>query len=56
MFKKDSSIIFKKILLQASLENEFGFKEADILPLFVKYQRKRQLLINIFSFLGSLGS
>ena len=47
----DRSIIFKETLLDAAISNEFGFKEPDILPLFVKYQSKRQILINIFSFL-----
>ena len=47
----DRSIIFKETLLDAALKNEFGFKEQDILPLFVKYQSKRQILIDIISFL-----
>lgn len=47
----DRSIIFKEILLDAALENEFGFKEQDVLPLFVKYQSKRQILIDLISFL-----
>ena len=47
----DRSIIFKETLLDAALRNEFGFKEQDILPLFVKYQSKRQILIDIISFL-----
>ena len=51
MFKKDKSIIFKD-LLNASIKNEFGFQEQDILPLFIKYQSKRQLLINTSNFLS----
>ena len=47
----DRSIIFKDVLLNASVENEFGFQEKDILPLFVKYQSKRQLIIDVVSFL-----
>ena len=47
----DRSTIFKNTLLDAALKNEFGFKEQDILPLFVKYQSKRQILIDIVSFL-----
>jgi hypothetical protein len=49
--RRDRSIIFKQTLLDAAISNEFGFKEQDILPLFVKYQSKRQILIDIFSFL-----
>ena len=49
--RRDRSIIFKETLLDAALKNEFGFKEQDILPLFVKYQSKRQILIDIVSFL-----
>lgn len=45
----DRSIIFKETL-DASINKEFGFQEQDILPLFVKYQSKRQILIDIFSF------
>ena len=51
MLNSDRSIIFKETLLDAALKNEFGFKEQDILPLFVKYQSKRQILIDIISFL-----
>ncbi len=51
MFKCDRSIIFKETLLDASIKNEFGFQERDILPLFLKYQSKRQILINIVSFM-----
>ena len=51
MFERDRSIIFKEILSNASIKNELGFKEQDILPLFVKYQNKRQVLIDLFSFL-----
>ena len=47
---RDRSILFKEILLDASIKNEFGFKEQDILPLFLKYQSKRQVLIDILSF------
>ena len=47
----DRSIIFKKTLLDAALKNEFGFKEQDVLPLFLKYQSKRQIAIDIISFL-----
>ena len=45
----DRSTIFKETL-DASINQEFGFQEKDILPLFVKYQSKRQILIDIFSF------
>ena len=45
----DRSIIFRETL-DASINQEFGFQEKDILPLFVKYQSKRQILISIFSF------
>ena len=48
---RDRSTIFKEILLDAALKNEFGFKEQDILPLFIKYQSKRQILIDLISFL-----
>ena len=51
MFKSDRSSIFKETLLDAAINNEFGFKEPDILPLFVKYQSKRQILVDILSFL-----
>ena len=51
MFKRDRSILFKKTLLDASIKNEFGFQEQDILPLFLKYQSKRQIIINIVSFM-----
>ena len=47
----DRSIIFKETLLDATTKNEFGFKEQDILPLFLKYQSKRQILIDMISFL-----
>ena len=47
----ERSITFKETLLDAAIKNEFGFKEQDILPLFVKYQSKRQILIDLFSFL-----
>ena len=49
--RQDSSIVFKETLLNAALKNEFGFKEQDILPLFVKYQSKRQILIDLISFM-----
>lgn len=45
----DRSIIFRETL-DASINQEFGFQEQDILPLFMKYQSKRQILIDIFSF------
>ena len=48
---RDRSIIFKETLLDAAMKNKFGFKEQDILPLFAKYQSKRQILIDILSFL-----
>lgn len=51
MFKSDRSTIFKEVLLDASIENRFGFQERDILPLFVKYHSKRQIIIDLFSFL-----
>ena len=51
MFKSDRSIIFKETLLDAAIKNECSFKEQDVLPLFVKYQSKRQFLIDILSFL-----
>ena len=47
---QDFSSVFKEILLDASVKNEFGFKERDILPLFLKYQNKRQFISNILSF------
>ena len=50
MFKSDRSITFKETLLDAAIKNEFGFKEQDILPLFAKYQSKRQILIDLLSF------
>ena len=49
--RRDRSIVFKETLVDAAINNEFGFKEQDILPLFLKYQSKRQILIDIFSFL-----
>ena len=49
--RRDRSIIFKETLLDAALKNEFGFQERDILPLFAKYQSKRQILIDLISFL-----
>ncbi len=49
--RRDRSIIFKETLLDASSRNKFGFQEKDILPLFNKYQSKRQILINFVSFL-----
>ena len=45
----DRSIIFRETL-DASINKEFGFQEKDILPLFLKYQSKRQILIDTFSF------
>ena len=51
MFNSDRSILFKETLLDAAIKNEFGFKEQDILPLFTKYQSKRQILVDILSFL-----
>lgn len=51
MLKSDRSIIFKETLLDASIKNKFGFQERDILPLFNKYHSKRQILINLVSFL-----
>lgn len=50
MFKFDHSTIFKETVIDALIQNEFGFQEKDILPLFSKYQNKRQILIDIFSF------
>ena len=47
---RDRSTIFKQVLLDASIENKFGFQEQDILPLFVKYHSKRQIIIDLFSF------
>lgn len=47
---RDRSTIFKQVLLDASIENKFGFQERDILPLFVKYHTKRQIIIDFFSF------
>ncbi|HEY9768169.1 MAG TPA: hypothetical protein V6C71_06610 [Coleofasciculaceae cyanobacterium] len=49
--RRDRSIIFQETLLDASIKNKFGFQEKDILPLFNKYQSKRQILINFVSFL-----
>ncbi|MGF1590716.1 MAG: hypothetical protein ACFCU7_16030 [Pleurocapsa sp.] len=49
--RRDRSMIFKETLLDASSKNKFGFQEKDILPLFEKYQSKRQILINFVSFL-----
>lgn len=51
MFKSDRSTIFRQTLLDAALNNQLGFQEKDILPLFLKYQSKRQILLNVFSFL-----
>lgn len=51
MFKSDLSTVFRQTLLDASVNNQFGFQEKDILPLFLKYQSKRQILIDVFSFL-----
>lgn len=48
--RSDRSNIFKETLLDAAINNEFGFKEEDILPLFAKYQSKRQIIIDILSF------
>ena len=48
---RDRSITFKETLLDAAINNEFGFKEQDVLPLFVKYQSKRQIIIDLLSFL-----
>ena len=50
MFNQDRSVVFKEILLDASFKNPFGFQERDLIPLFNKYQRNRQFLINIISF------
>lgn len=50
MFNSDRSTIFKQVLLDASVENKFGFQEQDILPLFVKYHSKRQIIIDLLSF------
>ena len=50
MFNSDRSTIFKQVLLDASIENKFGFQEQDILPLFVKYHSKRQIIIDLLSF------
>ena len=47
---RDRSIIFKQVLLDASIKNKFGFQEQDILPLFVKYHSKRQFIIDLLSF------
>ncbi len=49
--RRDRSIIFKETLLDASIKNKLGFQEKDILPLFNKYQSKRQILINFVNFL-----
>lgn len=51
MFKSDRSIIFKNVL-DSSLKNQFDFQERDILPLFLKYQRKRRILIDLVTFLA----
>ena len=51
MFERDRSIIFKETLSNALAKNEFGFQEQDISPLFIKYQNKRRILIDFFSFL-----
>lgn len=51
MFKSDRSTIFKQTLLDAAVKNQFSFQEKDILPLFLKYQSKRQILLDVFSFL-----
>lgn len=46
----DRSTIFKEVLLHTLTENNFGFQEKDILPLFTKYQSKRQIIIDLVSF------
>ena len=51
----DRSTIFKNTLLDAALKNELGFKEQDILPLFLKYQSNRQIIIDFVSFLTAKG-
>ena len=51
MFQSDRSIIFKNVL-DTSLKNQFDFQEQDILPLFLKYQRKRRILIDLATFLA----
>ena len=51
MFKSDRSIIFRETLLEASYKNKLGFQERDVLPLFIKYQSKRQIFIDILSFM-----
>ena len=48
---RDRSIVFRETLLDALQKNQFSFQESDILPLFLKYQRNRQLLIDLVSFL-----
>ena len=50
MFNQDRSVVFKEILLDASARNPLSFKERDLVPLFDKYQRNRQFLINLISF------
>ena len=50
MFEHDRSLVYQEILLDALANNKFGFQKQDVLPLFVKYQTKRQILIDIFSF------
>ena len=51
MFKSDRSTIFRETLLDASIKNKFGFQEQDFLPLFIKYQSKRQIMLDVLSFL-----
>ena len=47
----DRSIIFKETLLDALQKNQPNFQESDILPLFLKYRRNRQILIDMAGFL-----
>ena len=48
---RDRSIIFRETLLDALQKNRLNFQESDILPLFLKYRRNRQILIDLVSFL-----
>ncbi|MBE9048379.1 hypothetical protein IQ255_29000 [Pleurocapsales cyanobacterium LEGE 10410] len=51
MFKCDRSTVFRQTLLDASIKNPLGFRERDLIPLFDKYQRNRQIAIDVLSFL-----
>ena len=48
---RDRSIVFQETLLDALQKNPLNFQESDILPLFLKYRRNRQILIDLVSFL-----